>query len=351
MSKHPLTYFITGATGFIGEELLRQLPSDATVYALVRDLKKAPKKGEATFQKNIIWIEGDLCDENIVFDEKMRETLKNKVNMVLHLGAAYDLTASHESMYNVNVIGTRQLIHFSQNFLHLKKFIYASTMAVSGDFVGEYQENMFDVSQGFPNSYASTKFAAEADIRNWKTDVQRIVLRLGIVVGRSSDGWMPKVDGPYYLLKALQSSPMVTLLARNLGYIALPFDEKARPSLVPVDEVAEAFALCAREQKVGGSLCVYHIMGPNGGIPIRTVLKSILKAAGLVVHLWPLPKAMVPSWLVQALGLPDSAMFYFYSRTRYSVREFQKDYPDFISRKFEEYSSRVFSSKIIREKK
>ena len=82
------------------------------------------------------------------------------------------------------------------------RFHHVSSVAVAGEYDGEFSEEMFDEGQHLPSAYHRTKFEAERLVRE-QTELPWRVYRPAVVVGHSQTGEMDKIDGPYYFFPAL----------------------------------------------------------------------------------------------------------------------------------------------------
>ncbi len=327
-------YLVTGATGFLGGYVVRELSRHGgTIYALARDPEKAAK-----LNLPVTWVEGDLTDPGVIRSPETKAKVRAEVTQVIHLAAVYDLEASHEDLYLANIVGTHHLIHLVSQFEKVEAFHHASTMAVAGDYPGKFTEEMFAEGQSFPNVYASTKFASEASIREWRTDIAKYIYRFGILVGDSATGFINKVDGPYYLMKAIRKSQRLGGLVKQLGFVTLPFNEHTRLYFVPVDIAAVAMVTVVENGPKVKGLRVYHVMGQSGGIPIRSVLKKILLSHGVKAHLLSLPDNPLIPAASKRLGIPAETLYYMYTPGQFGTDRITHDFPEVKFPRFEDYA-------------
>ncbi|MGK3204897.1 SDR family oxidoreductase [Amycolatopsis sp. MEPSY49] len=264
------TYFVTGATGFIGKRLVARLlrrPETSAVYALVRETSRERLTALAAAwpgAEKLHPVVGDLAEPRLGTDAAELPHLDH----VVHLGAIYDLTADEEANRRANVDGTRHLLAFAAaagaGLVH-----HVSSIAVAGDHAGRFTEDDFDLGQHFPSPYHATKFQAEKLVREQSLPFR--VYRPSAVVGDSRTGEMDKVDGPYFFL------PAISRLAALPARLPLAAPDLGATNLVPVDYVVEALAFLMHRDAPSGA--TYHLAAARPQ-SLNSVYNAFARAAG-----------------------------------------------------------------------
>ncbi|MEV4144253.1 SDR family oxidoreductase [Amycolatopsis sp. NPDC049691] len=264
------TYFVTGATGFIGKRLVARLlrrPETSAVYALVRETSRERLTALAAAwpgAEKLHPVVGDLAEPRLGADPAVLPHLDH----VVHLGALYDLTAGEEANRHANVDGTRHLLAFAAaagaGLVH-----HVSSIAVAGDHAGRFTEADFDLGQHFPSPYHATKFQAEKLVREQSLPFR--VYRPSAVVGDSRTGEMDKVDGPYFFL------PAISRLAALPARLPLAAPDLGATNLVPVDYVVEAMEYLMHQDAPSGA--TYHLAAARPQ-SLNSVYNAFARAAG-----------------------------------------------------------------------
>ena len=253
-----MSSFVTGATGFIGRNLVqRLLEREGDVYVLVRE--GSTEKLEHLIERwgapdRIHPVLGDLTAPRLGVSDEQVADLDGRIDHFFHLAAVYDMTAGEETNRIANVDGTRHAVELA-NALHVGRFHHVSSIAAAGMYKGMFREDMFDEGQKLDHPYHRTKFESEKIARTQTTSPWR-VYRPAVVVGHSETGEMDKIDGPYYFFTAIK-------MARHYlpGWFPLIGPELGYTNIVPVDFVAAAIDHIAHVPGLDGQ--AFHLAAPK----------------------------------------------------------------------------------------
>jgi NAD(P)-dependent dehydrogenase (short-subunit alcohol dehydrogenase family) len=258
VAARPTTYFVTGATGFIGRHLVeRLLAREGVVHVLVREgsvgrLDELIDRWEAAGR--IIPVIGDLRHPLLGLGEAERAALGGRIDHFFHVAAVYDMTAPPAYNELVNIGGTRQAVELA-NEVGAGTFHHVSSVAVAGLYEGFFREDMFDEGQKLPSSYHQTKFDSEQIVRT-ETRIPWRVYRPSVVIGHSQTGVADKIDGPYYFFKGIQK------VRRWIPeWMPLVGPEFGHTNIVPVDFVVAAIDHIGHEPGLDGR--AFHLTCPK----------------------------------------------------------------------------------------
>lgn len=251
---------LTGATGFLGMELLARYleRTDRTVYALVRarDDAEAHARLRATaarvveapgrFDHRLLAVRGDVAEPGLGIPRSRRLALAEAVTEIVHAAASVSFTLPLAEAREINVEGTRRMLELAELCAahgSLRRFAHVSTAYVAGDAAGVFGEDDHDVGQGFRNTYERTKWEAERLVRAYAERLPAQIFRPSIVVGEQDTGWTAAFNVIYAPLRAYATGASVPVIP---GRRTAPVD------VVPVDYVADAiFALASRPDGAG----------------------------------------------------------------------------------------------------
>jgi NAD(P)-dependent dehydrogenase (short-subunit alcohol dehydrogenase family) len=332
-----MTYFVTGATGFIGRRLVKKLLArrGTVVYFLVRaesrDKVPALLEDWGVGEERAIPVVGDLGQPLLGVSKAEQKKLIGKIKHFFHLAAVYDLKADADSQIVANIDGTRNAVALA-NAVRAGVFQHVSSIAAAGMYEGVFREDMFDEAEGLDHPYFATKHDSEKIVRK-ECDMPWRVYRPGLVVGDSKTGEMDKIDGPYYFFKLIQR--MRAILPPWMPAVGI---EGGRINIVPVDFVVDAIDHIAHKKDLDGK--AFHLVDPT---PYRVgdILNIFARAAhapqfslrvnaallGFIPNsvkkgmLALTPVRRIKNAVMKDLGVPDDILTFVNYPTRFDARE------------------------------
>ena len=314
--------FLTGFPGFLGTRLVRSIADDrpdASFLLLIQpkfDTKARGVLQRLGLEERAELIHGDITKPDLGLG-KRRSDIAQKITQAWHLAAVYDLSIPRDIGWKVNVDGTRHVVDLLEQAPNLEMFSYISTAYVSGQRTGVIREDELVHDGGFKNFYEETKYHAEVIVQGRMEAVPTVVFRPAVVVGDSETGETAKFDGPYFILKALQKLPPVTLMTR-IG------SGTREVNLVPVDYVIDAMKYLSSRTELAGS--TFHLTDPH---PLTTqgVMETFTKLLDMKVAYIPIPpgvaRALMSTGVGRALGISPELIDYFDHPAHYDTSKIQ----------------------------
>jgi thioester reductase-like protein len=254
---------LTGATGFVGMELLSRYleHTDRRVYALVRGAsdREVAQRLERTLcclfgpdhphAERVVAVRGDITRPGLGL-RGGGDWLAERVSEIVHGAASVSFDLGSEAARQINVGGTQRMLAFAercQSRNGLRRFSYISTAYVAGEHMGCFSEDELDVGQRFRNAYEESKFEAECLVTRSRQQLPVTVLRPSIIVGARESGWTASFNVLYWPLRAY---------ARG-AYAVLPARRDAPVDVVPVDYVADAIFALSQAREADGA--TFHL--------------------------------------------------------------------------------------------
>ncbi len=262
--------FISGATGFLGWDLVKNLvkDGDSRLYLLVRGsseenardrVKKLIGKSYGTngikeVSERLEVIKGDVTEKSLGISSKKIKELQKKIDTIYHCAALCEFEIPLGRIRKINVTGTQNMLEFAMKCRQdgsFNSFHHVSTVAIMGKSGGVFYENELDKNQRFNNTYEQSKFEAEKLVNRYREKGLSVsVYRPSIITGDSTTGEVSNFQMLY------QPLHIISLEIFN----KIPANKEMDYNLVPVDYVARAISLIS---SVSDNNKNYHLTNPN----------------------------------------------------------------------------------------
>ena len=261
------TTLLTGATGFLGREIVAQMLADdpsAHLTLLVRgkDDVDARRRGDqlladvvaadalADAKRRVTVLRADLERDRFALDTATYERLVAETTGVIHGAASVSFTMPLEEARRINVEGTRRVLDLAEKAV--ARTDYIGTAYVAGERRGLALESELDVGQTFRNTYEQTKMEAEKMTAARAKGQPIAIFRPSIIVGDSKTGRTSSFKVLYWPLK---------IFGRGLWRI-VPGRAQTPVDVVPSDYVTRAILHARKDPRTAGQ--VFHLAaGPE----------------------------------------------------------------------------------------
>ncbi|MQY25651.1 non-ribosomal peptide synthetase [Nocardia aurantia] len=273
----PMDVLLTGATGFVGVHLLRELldRTEARVWCPVR-AESVPQARDRIrealshyriryddYRGRIVPLPADLAAPRLGLSGTDYTRLTERIDLIVHNGARVNHLEPYRRLRAANVEGTRELLRMATTG-RITPFQFVSTVntvipaAPAPDFVG-WEDTVLPPEQVSGNGYVASKWVAEQLVRQaGERGLPIGIHRPGTVSGDTRTGVNSADDSFWNMIRAVA----VLGLAPEVGDAAIP--------LVPVNYVASAVVTLALHPAVG----VHHLVNTEP-VPVRAVFDSL----------------------------------------------------------------------------
>jgi len=283
---------VTGATGFVGGELvvklLRRSARNLILPIRATSDEAAAARGHDTlttlmgddvdlYRDRVLWLRGDIEEPQLGWNDMQWHTVAAKTNEIYHCAASVSFDLPLGQANRINLVGTKHVfalaVAAAARHTNFRRFHHVSTAYVAGVRKGRVDSDYLpsDRASNFRNTYEHTKARAERFLRaEASSKVPVSIHRPSIIAGDSKTGRTTNWNVLYVPMK---------MVARG----ALPAFTRAGRQLV--DAVAVDFLVDAMMTfSVLDSAPVesHHLTAGRSAFTVTDVIRSTSEHAGLL---------------------------------------------------------------------
>lgn len=242
--------FITGATGFVGKTLIKELIENTDITSclcLVRDIQRAKNllKDEIEraekLSKNIMFLRGDITIKGLSITNEQLDLIK-EAEEVFHLASNVSLSnreKEKEGIFNTNHNGTKNILDVFKESDKLKNFYYFSSAYGCGKTNKKVKEGWLEKTDSFRNFYEESKYLSEKLLKNYSKEYSFpvIILRPSIISASSKeDSRFLKNQTFYYYSRILKKAVNIQ---KNPEEIRLVGKKKSTSNIIRLQDLVK----------------------------------------------------------------------------------------------------------------
>jgi thioester reductase-like protein len=219
----PRKVLVTGASGLVGEGVLRQMLRDdpsLEAFAFVRNELSwrvvASRLG--SLASRVVPVRGDMTLAGMGLEPLVRQRVERETSLVVHAAADTSFSRPLDHSRFVNTLGTYHVTEVASKCSQLDRFIFVSTAFVAGRATGTILERDNGCRAGWVNAYEQSKYEAESTMR--ASALPWTIIRPSTIVCRGTEGDIPQINAVHRALRIYHRG----LAAMIPGDRANPFD-------------------------------------------------------------------------------------------------------------------------------
>lgn len=197
---------LTGATGYIGSKLLRQLLEERSENILVpirastfEEFEKRSKALLATLPE-LKRIRVETIQSDLAALPEALSAHRNSISIIIHNAAKTAFNVDEATANSINRDASVALLDFATQCPNLESFTYVSTLYASGMIAGPIREEFF-ATPPFANHYERSKWEVEEIIRTRFKSLPWKIARVATIISDDSSGIVIQQNAIHNTLK------------------------------------------------------------------------------------------------------------------------------------------------------
>ena len=258
------SYFLTGATGFLGGAIARHLRAAGHH---VRAVVRTPSAAADLAGLGVELHKGDVTDK-----DSMRAPMTG-VDGVFHVAGWYKIgLRDRKTAVAVNVTGTRNVLEVMRD-LGIAKGVYTSTLAVNSDTLGRVVDESYRYTGKHISTYDETKTEAHHIAQEFiARDLPLVIVQPGLIYGPGD------------------TSSVGTMFRRYLQRKLPAIPARSAFSWAHIDDEAQGHWLAMERGQPGRN---YFLAGP-----VHTIVEALTMAESITGI--PAPRIRMPRGVMQS---------------------------------------------------
>lgn len=271
------TILVTGATGVVGQALLRRLLRTEGIQVLCLVHRSPVTYGRARP------VRGDITRPRLGVLSPVYRELVASVDAVVHAAATVDFNCPDDSLSATNIDGVRRILDFASD-------ANASLYHVSTAYADTQEDGQ---NRCIGVRYAKSKKQGDELVRS--SGLPQTIIRPSVIIGHSLTGEVASFQAMYQVVAKFLR-----------GHVTVfPFRPDARLDLIPCDVVADAIVTLLDRQVTEGE---YWVTNGVDALTVNDVVKMLVQFSELAGRPLPMPRLVSENTATRLLeSLPRSA--------------------------------------------